>query len=827
MNGLRAGVSCLLGLVVAATAWGQGTAVITVDAAREGPRVDPKMYGIFLEEINHGVDGGLYAELVANRAFEAARPPEGFTLQGGRWKDAKGYDSGFDVKPGEIPRWEVVRTGDAKGTVEVEATGGLNEGSPYCLRVEAGDLGGGRLGVANLGYWGMGLKQGARYRLLLHARGEGALRVRLEDAAGAAVSEEARFEVAGEGWAAHEATLEATRSEPKARLVVEATRPGTVWLDYVSLVPAETWKGHGLRPDIAEMIAALKPGFVRFPGGCVVEGGTFETAWDWRDAIGPPVGRPERWTAWSVRRTHGMGYPEYLQFCEDLGAAPLYVGFAGQTCLFRQSENVPMEEMPGVMERFRDALAYAKDPVGTPWGDRRAADGHPEPFDLRLVEVGNENGTEAFPPRYKLVQEGLAAAYPDVKWIADLSFLSPEMMRECRFDIEDNHFYNNPAWFFDHFGHYDDRDRGRAPVYVGEVAVTSPEGGDLKGNLLAALSEGVFLMGCERNADVVKMVSYAPLLAHVDGRSGWHGMIYHDSTRVFGTASYHLWKLFGTNRPDVMLGTEVAHEAPPAAPIAGAIGVGTWETSAEFKDVRVERDGKVLFASDFAAGTQGWRTDGGRWSVVDGAYRQSAPVNGFSFTGDESWTGYTLSLKARKLRGAEGFLVSFGRSGGDQFWWNLGGWGNREHGVERNRTPVGPRVRGRIEADRWYDVKVELDGRRIRCYLDGALVHDVEATESSRFFAVAGRNEEAGEVVIKAVNASEVPVTATVNLRGVEGVGPEAEAIVLTAERLDANNSFEEPEKVAPVTTTVPVAGPSFEHAFPARSFTLLRVKAR
>ncbi|MHB1035132.1 MAG: alpha-L-arabinofuranosidase C-terminal domain-containing protein [Pirellulales bacterium] len=818
-----------IGLLALASIASAQTATITIDASKQGPRIDPRLYGIFLEEINHGVDGGLYAELIANRAFEDSRPPEGFTLQNGRWKDAKGYDSGFNVRPGEVPRWSLVRQGAANGEIRVETEGGLNDRTPYCLRMRIEDLGSGRLGAANEGYWGIGLKAGEKYNLVLHARaagGGGPLTVRLEDGTGNACSDAARLDGIAEKWGRYSAVLTASRSESKARLVVTAGSPGTVWLDFVSLIPQRTWKGHGLRPDIAEMIAGLKPGFVRFPGGCVVEGGTVETAYNWKLTVGPVEERREQWSAWSVRRTHGIGFHEYLQLCEDLGAAPLHVGFAGQSCLFRELENVPMSEMDWVATNFLDAIQYANGAADTPWGAMRAKAGHPAPFGLGLVEIGNENGTAAFPPRYRFVHERLKAKYPEVRYVADLSWIGREAMKDCAFDLEDNHFYNAPQWFMANADMYAQRDRKLPPVYVGEVAVTSGEGGDLKGNLVAALAEGAFLMGCERNADVVKMVSYAPLLAHVDGRSGWHGMIYHDSTRVFGTASYYLWKLFGQHRPDYTVRTEVDYKPAAAPAIAGRIGVGTWDTSAEFKDLRVEKDGKTLYAADFS-GDAGWTNDGGRWSAVGGAWRQSDRAVAVSYFGDETWSDYTLTLKARKLSGAEGFLVLFGRKGGDQYWWNLGGWGNREHGLELNRMPVGRREAGAIQANRWYDVKIELRGNRMRCWLDGKLVHEATAPSMDRLFATAGRDDKTGEIVLKVINASAERVRAAIAIDGAGKVAADGQLTVLTSARLDDNNSFDQPTRVAPTSRPLSGAGEKFSHEFPPHSLSILRLKRR
>lgn len=818
-------------------------ALISIDASRPGPAINPHLYGIFLEEINHAVDGGLYAELIRNRAFEDSRPPEGYTFRNGRWRDEHGFDSGFSrygYTTNGVPFWSLIQSGDAKGSMNLETSGGITEQSAYCLRLDIENVGDGSVGVANEGFFGIGIKRGETYQLSLYARGgdgfNGPLFVRLEDSSGVACSDEVKFENLAGAWSKFERTLTALKTESKARLVISTKTEGKVWLDFVSLFPKATWKNrpNGLRPDIAQMIADLKPGFVRFPGGCVVEAGTIETAYNWKLTVGPLAERQERWGPWNYRRTQGMGLFEYLQFCEDLGAAPLYVGFCGQTCIFREREHVPMEQMGWVRDNFLDVVEYANGAADSKWGSLRAKASHEKPFNLRLVEIGNENQGREFEERYRFVHDAMKAKYPDLTYLADLSWTSRDSMRNAQFDIEDQHYYNSPRWFATRFHEYDERDRKLPPLYLGEVAVTTGEAGPTRGNLLAALSEGIFLMGCERNADAVKMVSYAPLLGHVDGRTEltgapppWHAMIYFDGTRVFGTASYYLWKLFGINRPDHSLSTEVSFPDAKPVVVTGQIGAGTWADTGEFKDIRVEKDGKTLYTSDFTKTTEGWHSDGGRWSVEDGAYRQSRRGQGFSYFGDESWSDYTLTLKARKLSGAEGFMIVFGRKPGERYWWNLGGWGNTQHAIEFNQSPVGRPVQGHIETNRWYDVKVELAGRRIRCYLDSELIHDATAPDPQKFFATAGRDNSNGDVLLKAINSGAESIPATLNLRGVERLSSDAQVTVLTSAALADNNSLEEPKKVMPAAKTIHTAGTTFNHEFPPYSLTILRLKTR
>ena len=687
------------------------TVSIHINATNPGPHLNPRMYGIFLEEINHGVDGGLYAEMIRNRGFEDAKPPEGFTFRPGngnrpgRWMAGQ-YDAAAfgrfdyfnpDGTMKDFPFWSLVKEGAAQGSMNLDTNHPLDPAGPRSLRLEIDDLGSGRLGIANEGFFGVGVVAGKQYSLSFWARGEGfsgPLTASVEDSGGVPCVQPVILEGVTGQWRQFHATLIAAKTDAQARFVLTAGARGKVWFDMVSLFPAETFKNrpNGLRPDLAQFLADLKPGFIRFPGGCVIEGGTIETAFNWKDSVGPLPGRQEQFGPWGYRETHGLGLFEYLQFCEDIGAAPLYVGFAGETCHFRDVKDVPLEQMGWVVTNFLDAIQFANGPATSPWGKLRAEAGHPDSFHLNLVEVGNEGQARTFPPRYQLVHAALKSQYPDLSYINDLSFIRRSQAGAEPSDLEDNHYYQNPEWFMSHTNLYDDRDRKLPPVYDGEVAVTSGDNSDTHGTLLAALSEGAFLMGLEHDADVVKMVSYAPLLANVSGRTGWHGMIYFDSLHSFATVSYYLWKLFGLNRPDYTVAANLEYHPDAPAAINGAVGVGTWNNSGEFKDIRVEKDGRVLYASDFTKDTAGWRAEGGTWSVVDGAYRQSSSREGsLSYIGDETWSNYTITLKARKVgaRG-EGFLIAFGKKGGDKYWWNVGGFGNTQHDVELNQNHPGP-----------------------------------------------------------------------------------------------------------------------------------------
>jgi len=775
---------------------------LVVRANSPGPRVNPSMYGIFFEEINHGGDGGLYAELVRNRSFEDGPTPDGWTL---------------------------VKRQDARASMALDTFQPLNlsQGNALRLRVDAAGLG--EAGVANEGFWGVPVRKGASYQLSFFARrgdkSAATFYAALEGADDKSYARE-KIVVAGDGWKRVAVTLRSTADDPAARLVLTTSTPGTTWLDVVSLFPSETWKGrpNGLRPDLAEHVRGMSPAFARFPGGCYCEGDRLVNAFRWKDSLGPIHQRPGHPSLWGYRSTDGLGYHEYLQWCEDLRAEPMFVVNCGMAHL----DIAPLSHLGEWIQDALDAVEYANGPVSSKWGALRAKNGHPKPFHLKYLEIGNENGwgntLAAYEERYARFYDALKARYPDLILIATTPVKSRPM------DLQDDHYYNSPDWFWANTGLYDGRGRQLAPVYVGEYAVTQNCG---EGNLRAALAEAAFMTGLERNADVVRLTSYAPLFVNVRDRKWNPDAIVFDTHRSFGTPSYHVQRLFAENRPDVVLPVDLAEPQPPLA--RGGIGLGTWLTQSEFKDVRVTQNSKSFYASDFTNGAPGWTPIGGEWKAVDGAYRQTAPgENRFTLlpghARDEA--DYSLTLKARKLGGSEGFLIMFrSRDMKNFYWWNLGGWLNTEHGIEKgvdgSKLPVGPRVPGKIETGRWYDIHIELEGTRIRCYLDGKLIHDVRDRGVPTFAAVAGRVEKSGDVILKVVNGAETPRRTTVKLPSVSGLKPTAQATILTSADMADENSLERPNRVSPTTTMVSGIGSEFTHTFPPRSLTILRLKTR
>lgn len=795
----KAAVVLLLGLSLSSAAQpqpGGSPASLTIQADQPGISISPSLYGIFFEEINCAGDGGLYAEMVRNRSFEDASRPE---------------------------HWSLITTGSARGEMAIDTDRPMTSNNPSSLRLKIFESGDGWVGLVNNGYWGMAVREGDSYKFSLEARSgdgfNGSLTVSLQSAAGK-VYAQGEVRSLTRDWKPFRLTLTPDTTDPASRLVISANRPGTVWLDMVSLFPARTWKdrANGLRPDLAQMLASLRPAFVRFPGGCWVEGDTIKYAYRWKQTLGQPSDRRDQYNIWQYFSTHGIGYHEYLQMCEDLGAEPLFV----INCGMSHREVVPMERMGEWVQDALDAIEYANGPTNSVWGSIRARNGHLAPFSLKYMEIGNENGGPPYQERYAVFYDAIKARYPEMKLVADM----PTTKRPA--DIVDEHYYSNPEFFLHNADRYDNYDRNGAKVYVGEYAVTQNCG---RGNLRGALGEAAFMTGLERNSDVVIMASYAPLFANIHYKRWNPDLINFDSSRAYGTPSYYVQQMFSQNRGDVVLPTRVASaETMPEEVRQGAIGLGTWNTQSEYKDLKVTKGDTVLWASgDFAEGTAGWKLRGGEWKIADGSMQQLAGGDDRrAVIGDPAWRDYTYSLKARKLGGAEGFLIMFQvRDQNNWVWWNIGGWGNSQHALEQcvdgGKALLGREVRGSVETGRWYDIRIETQGPRIRCYLDGKLVHDVTPQPQKSLYAVASRLQATGEIIVKVVNVSKDDQETEVNLEGASRLEPKAKLILLSGNPAD-ENSIDQPNKIVPQESTLELSGPHFRHGFPAHSVTVLRI---
>ncbi len=531
---------------------GQAQQVMTVDASAGKATVQPTMYGIFFEDINFGADGGLYAELVKNRSFEFPQPFVGW-----------------------VPF----------GNVRVMDEQPCFDRNPHYVRItNDGSLT--RAGLDNEGFKGIGLKKGETYRFSCYARTLSdqpmKLSVELVDAShGNPLRQE--VEISGKEWRKTTVMLTSPITEAKARLRIVLKSAGTVDMDHISLFPVETWKKreNGLRKDLVQALYDLNPGVFRFPGGCIVEGTTLETRYQWKHSVGPVENRPLNINRWNYTFQHksfpdyyqsyGLGFYELFQLSEDIGAEPLPVLSCGISCQYEKGELVPLDQLQPYIQDALDLIEFANGPVTSTWGKVRVEMGHPEPFHLKMIGIGNEQWGEVFPERLELFVEAIRAQYPDMKVVGSsgpvaggegFDWLWTEMKR-IGVDLVDEHYYCPPEWFFRNAARYDGYDRTGPKVFAGEYAAHDSKAGKAN-NFFSALSEAAFMTGLERNADVVHLATYAPLFAHVDAWQWNPDLIWFDNLRMMRTPNYYVQQLYGLNA-----GTDVLAMTMDGQPVTG------------------------------------------------------------------------------------------------------------------------------------------------------------------------------------------------------------------------------------------------------------------
>lgn len=519
-------------------------------------RISKDLFGIFFEDISYAADGGLYAELIQNRSFEYSP------------SDRKEWNS--------LTSWEYVNEGYAYGTVSVDTDLPLNANNPHYITLNIEDAGSGGSGLINSGFDGISIKAGEKYNFTVFIRqlSEKAVpvTVRLQSDKGT-VYGEAEFSTGSKTWKKYPATLTAGQTDANARLLILAKGKGKLALDVVSLFPQKTFKNrpNGLRSDLAEMIAELKPKFVRFPGGCLVHGDGLGNIYQWKNTIGPIEERKEQRNIWRYHQTAGLGYYEYFQFCEDIGAKAVPVVAAAVSCQNSGGtwriggtgqRGLPLAEMKAYTQDILDLIEYANGSPTSKWGAKRAAAGHPKPFNLEYLAIGNEDKiTPEFRERFKLIYDTVKAKHPEIKLIGTVGpFHSGEdydlgwsFANQMNIPFVDEHYYENPDWFLLNNVRYDSYDRTKSKVYLGEYAS--------KGNtLFNALAEANYMTGLERNGDVVTMASYAPLLANQNHTSWNPNLIYFTNTEIIPTANYYVQKMFSTNQGDIYYSNVVSFD---------------------------------------------------------------------------------------------------------------------------------------------------------------------------------------------------------------------------------------------------------------------------
>ena len=816
----------------------QPQAEITIDVAQHGADIPSSMYGIFFEEINHAGDGGLYAELVQNRGFEDTSVPEGYRVKDGKlYPPANSCNHLTCAKPHpdmcyrwpteEIPAWSLTQLEGEGASMKLTTEYPLNSATPTALKVTLPAEG--RVAIGNTGFWGMNIEEGKDYYLRLYTsngkRFDGKAVIRLVGEDGQELCNCPLAIDMAKAWSEYTGHLTATGSDSRAHLVIELEGKGTLLLDYVSLFPFETFRNraNGLRKDIAETLEAMRPAFVRWPGGCVVEGITLSNRIKWKETIGDPVTRPGVYDTWGYRTTMGFGYHEFLQFCEDIGAGGMFVCNVGLGCQGRVGDACKEDEVDSFIEDVLDAIDYALGDGTTEWSRKRVENGHPAPFPLKYVEIGNENWGPVYEKRYDKFYKAIKEKYPQLKLISTLGLGGQH--RHERVDMIDPHWYVSPEFFFASDKLFDQQERGDYEIYIGEYAVNQNVGG---GNLLGALAEAAFLTGVERNSDLVKMASYAPLFENVNDRVWPTNLIWFDSYRVMGRSSYQVQKMYAENRPSFNVATSFEQPVIPVG-VKGQIAVGGWNTDNEYKDLKVTlADGRTVEADM----SQGWTPQEGTWNAEGGTLKGSGPgvMRWNLWSVPEAFGDCSISLKARKIAGAEGFLIYFGmHDGKNGYVLNIGGWGNQTTAFQRingNDMPQIPNnISQYVEEGSWYDIRIDIKDGKFTYSLDGKQMLET-AIENIHRYVVSGYDENTGELIVKFVNATKEPFSTSVNLQNVTSVKRKGKVVTLTSADPKDENTLDDPKRVFPRESTFNKFSGQFDYTFEPWSFTVLRIKA-
>lgn len=513
------------------------------------------LYGIFFEDINRAGDGGLYPEMLRNRSFEDSVLPEGYIQQedGIHVKTVSGWLDEFCngeglcrwVKGNNIPETEIPAWYTHNAKMELELTDTLNEHRDAALRIQFEKDG----SLTNTGYCGISVKAGESYSLYLFAKAKEEIGLDVAIEYQGKVLTGNSLVVSGQEYTRYDMKLTAADDCHEAQLTISCKEGGEILLGFISLMPDNTYMGHGLRTDLVEKLKGMSPKFMRFPGGCIVEGTTPSTAMRFRDTVGPAWERPSKLFLWHYRSTLGLGFHEYLQLCEDLGMEPMYVCNCGMTCQGRKSVLLEGEALDEMVQDTLDAIEYAIGSKESKWGRLRASMGHPEPFKMTYLEIGNENWGPDYEKRYNMIYKKVKELYPQIKTIANEHVEKNGCPAEC----VDEHFYNTTEFFAERVNYYDDYDRKGPKIFVGEVAVNE---GNYMGQLYAALGEAAFLIGIEKNQDIVTLASYAPLFENVNYRAWYPNLIRFNNHQSLGIPTYYVWKMFGQNRGEYVVRSE-------------------------------------------------------------------------------------------------------------------------------------------------------------------------------------------------------------------------------------------------------------------------------
>lgn len=749
------------------------------------------LYGIFFEDLNHAADGGLYAEMVQNRSFEFCAV------------DNPSYHP--------LMAWEKIEKKYSRMQWWIQDSHPYSRRNPHYLVCEIFETGMGA-GVRNTGFTpGMYLQKGEKYRFSCLAatdgRGELPLRIVLENDEGRNLGQADIVVSNGTVWNHYEAEITAQEITTAGNLSIYIEAVGRLYLDMVSLFPQKTFmqQRNGLRADIATLLADLKPRFMRFPGGCLVHDGSInaedrDSLYRWKNTIGVLEERPARRNNWGYNQTLGLGYYEYFCFCEEIGAKPLPVLPAGYDP--HHQRKVPFDQLDEWIQEALDLISFANDDASAQWGRIRCELGHPEPFGLEYIGIGNEEVGEGFFERYPYFHKAIKEKYPDIQIIASSGPFAAggeyekgwNCARRNHADLVDEHYYMAPEWFLANHHRYDSFDENGPKVFLGEYA----SWGNTWYN---ALTEASYMTGMERNSEKVGLACYAPLLCNVNYINWKPDMIWFDNHQAYGTANYYVQKLFMNHQGDDRIELEMT-------------GI---DDSVTIQDdpkggfgLRIEPDTVVRYSQimieDIQNGTI-WK-DSEVYFVGDNVEQYiSADPDARVVTEDillhtvES-DHYIITVKGEMLYGRRGFMLQYGnRDEKNRYQWEIGGWQNMDSALTQDiagRNSCLTQSSFTVAADREYELKLEIEGRHLRAYIDGELIHEIHhaPVKIEPLYTAASIDRQSGDVIVKLVNVQKRPIDTVLHMEGIEQA--KGTAYIMSGFALKDENSFAEPLKVSP-----------------------------
>lgn len=852
---------------------------LSIDASNEIKDINDLLYGIFFEDINFAADGGLYAEKVANRSFEFNE-----------------Y-----AKDDQMFAWSVV--GNATADVKINATANcLNENNTnYLVIVNSTNE---PAGVQNRGFLeGMNVSEES-YNFSIYAKAlegyKGGITVKL--VAGNNTVDEQKIDSITDDWAKYDLKLNSTTVATEDVNLQVLIDSGKVAIDMVSLFPEHTYnnRANGMRNDISTMLADLKPKFLRFPGGCVIEGYDKETAYDWKASVGAGkdrkplefngaygdvAARPQGIDVWTDINatddefpsfmTYGLGFYEYFQLSEDIGALGVPVLNCGMYCQGREGKTVDIgsSEFQEYIDDMLDLVEFCRGDESTTWGKVRVSMGHKEPFELKYICIGNENWGKDYYERYNEFVKTLNKAkkenpelFKDIELIysagADDGTSTDEYLNAYKYasdklsDKENNfagaidqHYYNGADWFLKHADYYDEDNYSRTTDkmtenYGGKINVFLGEYASWSNKMYSALSESAYMTGLERNGDIVAMSTYAPLLSSVTARHWAPDLIWFDNAGAMGSVNYYTQMLFSQNQGKKLLDSKLDGAFIGDKDLMGKIGVGTWNTSAKFDNVKIvdNKTGDVLAEDDFSSNSiKNWDKDlEGDFKIKDGALIQNSTdpqttdFGSLLFFGDSSWTNYTYTVEATKLVGEEGFFIPILANDNSTYYWNIGGYGNTVSCLQQ--FCYGFKT-GQLEGtvkdfealqNKAYQLKVEVNGTNIKCYIDDELYvdYDSSSTAEAEAYQVVS-TDDSGDIIVKLVNVTGSEKSFAVNIDNAENLAPQANAYQVKADDIGFENIYGENDQIGMDSFQLNGISAKFNYTAPKYSATVIRLHTK